>query len=363
MFALGGALVLGAIASGQHHFMMRDNGGDTTARHALEMGMPYWFLWILLAPLVAWLIRRVPLEGGRSVLRASLHISCAVALTLAHSMLQTSLRYVMGIDMGISDPAHLPGHALGMAIGSLTYNLPAYGAVFGLLYAWGYYQRFRERERAASALAVQLTQARIEALRSQLNPHFFFNAMNSIAMLVRGRQNDQAVRALAGLSDLLRYVLQEDPPDEVTLAEELAFLERYLAIERIRFQDRLRIAVLPDPDTLEATVPNLILQPLVENAIRHGISRRAAAGVVEITARREGDRLLLAVRDDGPGPNADDTPVPTTGLGLRNTRARLAELYGAKQSLELSEAEAGGTIARIDLPFRTRPRSVELAPA
>jgi two-component system, LytTR family, sensor kinase len=359
--ALVAAAVLGAIAAGQHHYLMVDGGGDLTARHALVMGMPYWFLWILLAPLIAWLIRRVPFEGPWLAPRLAVHLLAAVTLSLLHGFLQTTLRYFLGADMGLPSLSALPAHALWMAVGSLTYGLPGYCAVLSLLYAANYYRRFRERERAASQLAVQLAQARMDALRSQLNPHFFFNAMNSIAMLVRARQNDQAVRALAGLSDLLRYVLQENPPERVPLAEELGFLERYLAIERVRFQDRLQVTVEADPETLEASVPNLILQPLVENAIRHGISRRAAAGLVRIGARRDGTRLELAVQDDGPGPDGGATPIPTAGVGLRNTRARLLQLYGDDQSLELIPAQPGGTIARIRIPFQPVHAGTELA--
>jgi sensor histidine kinase YesM len=353
--ALIAAATLGAIAAGQHHYLMVDQGGDLTARHALVMGMPYWFLWIPIAPIIALLIRRFPLEGPRPIGRVAVHLVAAVVLALLHGMLQALVRYILGVDIGVASLGQLPAHALAMAVGSLTYDLPGYCAVLALLYAIGYYQRYRERERAAAQLAVQLAQARMEALRSQLNPHFFFNAMNSIAMLVRAQQNDQAVRALAGLSDLLRYVLQEDPPDTVPLAEELGFLERYLAIERVRFQDRLRVTVQADPETLEASVPNLILQPLVENAIRHGISRRAAAGEVEIRARRDGNHLVLTVWDDGPGPDPASTRPSAGGVGLRNTRARLLQLYGDDQTLELSGAEVGGTMARIVIPFRSAP--------
>ncbi len=360
--ALGVATVLGAIASGQHHLMMREHGGDLTALHALEMGMPYWFLWILLAPLILWFIGRVPLEGPRPVLRAVQHLAFAVLVTVFHSTLESVLRAGFGIYR-LSPAPRLLWNALLGGVGSLSFDLPSYGTILGLLYAAGYYQRFREGERAASNLAVQLAQAKLEALRSQLNPHFFFNAMNSVAMLVRAGRNDEAVRSLAELSELLRYVLEENPAVEVPLSEDLGFLERYLAIERVRFHDRLRVRVTPDPETLEAWVPNMILQPLVENAIRHGIGRRAAAGLVEISARREGDRLLLSVRDDGPGPNGTATPLPISGLGLRNTRARLAQLHGREQSLELTEADGGGALASISLPFRTHPAAAALAPA
>lgn len=351
---LGVAAVLGAIGSGEHHLSMLQHGGDPTIAHALKMGMPYWFIWILLAPLIIWFVERVPLEGEWTVAKVSLHLVVAIAVTMLHSMIQSLVTFAFGI-IHFSTPATL---AIGLVVGalrSLTFDLPAYGSILGLLYAAGYYRRFRERERAAAALAVQLAQTQLEALRNQLNPHFFFNAMNSVAMLVRAKRNDEAVRALAGLSELMRYVLQEHPAAEVPLTEELGFLERYLAIERVRFEDRLRVVVIVAPGTGEAWVPNLLLQPLVENAIRHGIGRRAAAGLVEIAAAREGDHLLLTVRDDGPGLDDTRTPVPGPGVGLRNIRERLSRLYGGDQSFDLQEAEGGGVMARVTLPFRTRP--------
>jgi LytS/YehU family sensor histidine kinase len=181
----------------------------------------------------------------------------------------------------------------------------------------------------------------------QLNPHFLFNALNSIAMLVRGGRNDEAVRMLAGLGDLLRAVLDDQRPHEVPLRDELDFLRRYLDIEQIR-AGRLRVSVDVAPDAMEARVPNLILQPIVENAIRHGIARSSAAGLVEIGAWRENGSLLLSVRDDGPGVGEG----ATDGVGLRNTRARLARMYGDAQTLEMGDAEGGGTRVTLRIPFR-----------
>jgi LytS/YehU family sensor histidine kinase len=218
--------------------------------------------------------------------------------------------------------------------------------------AWEYYRKFRERELVASQLAAQLSQAKLQALRMQLNPHFLFNAMNSISMLVRRNDNTQAVRMLAGLSDLLRYVLEDSPTDEVPLRAEIDFLERYLEIERVRFQDRLHVHIDVAAETLDAFVPNLLLQPLVENAIRHGVARKVTPGRVEIHARRLGDRLILQVSDDGPGPGP---AAAGTGVGVANTRSRLEQMYGGEQSFELRAAQPNGAVATISLPFHTTP--------
>jgi LytS/YehU family sensor histidine kinase len=188
----------------------------------------------------------------------------------------------------------------------------------------------------------------------QLNPHFLFNTMNTIAMLVRKQESDEAVRTIAGLSDLLRYVLEDTKTHEVPLRQELEFVERYLAIEQIRFADRLKVSVHADPDTLDGHVPNLLLQPIVENAIHHGIASRSSASLIEVTARRNKDMLVLTVRDDGPG-LAGATDKRTDGVGLGNSRARLAQLYGEVQSLQLANASSQGAIVTISLPFHTDP--------
>jgi LytS/YehU family sensor histidine kinase len=178
--------------------------------------------------------------------------------------------------------------------------------------------------------------------------------MNSIAMLVRKQEDQRAVTMIAGLSDLLRYVLEEHPEPEVRLREELAFLQRYLAVEQERFPDRLQVAIRAEDGLLDAYVPNLVLQPLVENAIKHGIARRASAGRLAITAERRGGTLTLSVSDDGPGPDGS-VDHGRTGVGLRNVRARLEHLYGAGQGLVLAAGPGGGAVATVTLPWHLSP--------
>jgi two-component system, LytTR family, sensor kinase len=183
----------------------------------------------------------------------------------------------------------------------------------------------------------------------QLNPHFLFNSLNAITVLVRDNNTADASRMLELLSDVLRQVLYSDESHETSLSYELEFLERYLAIEQVRFLDRLRAHVEIDPSIARAAVPRFLLQPLVENALRHGIARRAGAGLVEIRGRREGDELVLTVRDDGPGLEAAaGAPV---GVGLSNTPAHLEALYGNRATLEVENAKGGGVIATVGLPY------------
>jgi sensor histidine kinase YesM len=362
LIAVMAATALGAIATGEHHLSMVQHGGDLTIVHALKMGMPYWFIWLLLCPLVIRLVNLVPLEAPWSLGKVLVHLAAAVLLTMTHSVIQNLVTLAFGI-VRFPSIAEVASGLTGGALRSLFFDLPAYGAILALIYAAGYYRRFREGESAAAALQVQLAQSRLEALRNQLNPHFFFNAMNSVAMLVRARRNDEAVRTLAGLSDLMRYVLQEQQALEVPLGEELAFLERYLAIERVRFEDRLRVSVRAESGAEEGWVPTMILQPLVENAIRHGIGRRAGSGNIEVTVEREGAQLRLSVLDDGPGLQSNLTPISGTGVGLRNIRERLQRLYGSEQSLVLAPRPEGGTVAAITLPFHARPMAPDPVPA
>jgi LytS/YehU family sensor histidine kinase len=224
---------------------------------------------------------------------------------------------------------------------TLPFGVGIYFALVGIQHSFYYFGQ-------TAQLAAQLSEARLSALRMQLNPHFLFNSLNAITVLVRDGKNGAASRMLELLSDVLRQVLRTDEAHETTVAEELEFLEQYLAIEQVRFSDRLRVRIELVPGVAGAAVPRFLLQPLVENAIRHGIARRADAGVIDISARRVGDELVLTVRDDGPGL----PPEPTKGgVGLSNTRARLAGLYGERATLEVANAEGAGVMVTVRLPY------------
>ena len=189
----------------------------------------------------------------------------------------------------------------------------------------------------------------------QLRPHFLFNTLHTVASLVRTGRNADAVRTIAGLSDLLRSALRRDGTAEVPLRHELAFVERYLAIEQIRFQDRLQTRIAVAPDLLDELVPALILQPLVENAIRHGVERRAAPGRVEVEASRRNGTLVLRVQDSSPAGGAAGGAVSGGGIGLSNTRARLRHLYGERQRCDLARTDDGGALAVVELPYHRHP--------
>ena len=344
------ATLLGLVASGQHNVSMRMTGGPTDAWHALGMGLPFWYLWALFVPLVAAAARRFPITGADRVVHGALHLGIAFLVTVAHAILEIGVQHALGIRH--STVGLFAMITFQRAFWQLPYDLLAYAAILGLVMAVDVWRRYREGQLAAAALGQELADARLQALRTQINPHFLFNAMNSIAMLVRRGDGPRAVTMIAGLSDLLRDVLQDRPEQEVRLRDELAFLTRYLSVEEVRFSDRLQVAVDAEESLLDAYVPNLVLQPLVENAIKHGISRRASAGHLTISAERRNGTLALRVTDDGPGLG---TEPPTEGVGLRNVRARLSHLYGGNQGLVLAQAPSGGAIVTVTLPFHLAP--------
>jgi LytS/YehU family sensor histidine kinase len=213
-----------------------------------------------------------------------------------------------------------------------------------------YFTEAREREAQSARLAAQLAEARLGALRMQLNPHFLFNSLNAIGVLVRDQNTATASRMLELLGDVLHSVLRSDARHEIPLAEEIQFLEQYLAIEQVRFSDRLRVSWSIDDRLRSAPVPGFILQPLVENALRHGVAKRSDLGTIDVGARLEGPTLVLTVTDNGPGPAPSE--VSGAGVGLANTRERLRTMYGEDASLTLESRAAGGAIATIRLPYR-----------
>jgi LytS/YehU family sensor histidine kinase len=229
---------------------------------------------------------------------------------------------------------------------------------------WGvlYYRRYQERSREAlkfelraSELQSQLMSARLHALKMQLQPHFLFNTLNAITVLVRQQKGKDAEQMLGHLSDLLRGVLEDVDAQEVSLRRELEYLQLYLAIEQVRFPDRLRVEVSVNPETQESSVPQLILQPIVENAIRHGIGRSSSAGRILISASKVDGTVELRVQDDGPGLRPSDSSEEE-GIGLANTRARLQQLYGQNARLEIENCDRGGVIVTMNIPFHeSRP--------
>jgi two-component sensor histidine kinase len=243
---------------------------------------------------------------------------------------------------------------------SVFLNVFAYAALVGIAHAVHFYRESKEREGRAAVLEAQLTNARLNALQAQLHPHFLFNALNAISTLLR-RDTRAAQDALASFSDLLRMALSHSTQPEVLLREDVEFLRRYVEIQQTRLGDRLRYEEEIDPQAMDCLVPALLLQPLVENAIRHGIEASPDPGVVRVVAQLEGERLLVTVEDSGAGlPTKEDQGDAGIGIGLQNLRSRLETLYGAKHRLAIDSRPEGGVIIHVEMPLR-RMASAEIA--
>jgi len=319
-------------------------------RQAFVAAMVRLIPWIFLTPIVVWAASVWTLE--RSTWKRSIwvHLAiCAISLTIVGIVAYWSPPLP---PVGRSDPGEMSRADTAFVIlRRITYQLPVFWGLVGVAHALRFYERAKARERREAELEANLAQARLHALRMQLNPHFLFNTLNSIASLVH--EQPQAEGMIEALSELLRLALGASEAHEVTLREELHFLGRYLYIEQIRFGDRLRVEQKIDPSTLDAAVPTLVLQPLVENAVKHGIESRIAPGLIRIEAQRIGEILRLQVSDNGRGLDAQQTGALKEGVGLSNTRSRLRELYGDRASLELRPAQTGGLVAEIQIPWQT----------
>jgi two-component system, LytTR family, sensor kinase len=354
---LGFWTVLGLLESGSAYVRLYGTARQRTWPQMLVANMPWWLLWAGFTPLVFALARRVPVHGPRWWRGVAAHLAAAFAFASAHLLLEGAVYYYT-VSYRV-----LPNIAAQYRVFFGNYvvlDFVTYWAIVGGCYAFDFYARYRESALRSARLEAQkarlelgLAEARMQALRAELNPHFFFNALNAVSGLVRRRENDAAVRMLARLGELLRTTLDRDTAPEIPLRDELALLDRYLDVERVRFGDRLTVAVEHDGASAGALVPTLILQPLVENAIRHGVSARPGNALVQVLARREGARLRIAVRDtgEGVGPAARRDGLGL-GIGLSNTRARLAELYGAEASVALDNAPGGGACVTLTFPYR-----------
>ena len=354
VLAVAGLLSLLAASYAMVATMQDEKAGDGYPggfMHALIMQSPRFFIWALFLPLIVREVRAHPIEGARPPAWLIRFFGIGAALAIVHYAVRSYFMHRIGHGYGPAGGlAPFVRHFVSYGPSQIPIAFIEYLFIFGGTVGVYWFRRQRERELLTSQLAAQLSQAKLDALRMQLNPHFLFNAMNSISALVRTGQGTRAVSMIAGLSELLRHVLVQDQPNEVPLSDELALANKYLAIEAARFGERLAVVHEIEPETRAARVPSLILQPLIENAIRHGLTRHATGGTIRIRAFRQDGELRLEVQDDGVG--IDDVGVEE-GVGLRNTRARLTTLYGARQSFTIGRANGAGTIARITLPYQT----------
>jgi len=306
---------------------------------------PQWYSWALFTPAIVRLGERFPLRRPLRASNVAAHVVASLVASALTALADAALNaWVRPSDRGFFATAE------SWFLGTLAATTLAYFAIVAVSYALAGAARLRERERRAAELETQLRDAQLAALRMQLQPHFLFNGLNAIMALVRDGDTDRAVRALSLLGDVLRAAVNAGDGHETTLAQEIEFVRRYLDIERLRFGDRLRVTIDVPPQLAGARVPTFVLQPFVENALKHGVLRERAGNEIVIVASRDNGALRLGVRDDGRGLPAD---APSgAGVGIANARARLARMYGDAARLTVADAADGpGVAVEITVPF------------
>jgi two-component system LytT family sensor kinase len=352
----GAATLLGLFSTLQAYRLNTLNysgGMDIEVWRLLALNLAYWYVPAALTPAIFRLGHRLPLDSRRWPRSLTLLILSALAFSMLHVVCMLGMRQILWGRLSSLDLAQFLSVAQSAYLTNLDWALMTFAAVVALSYSLGYYREARERDIKAANLETQLAQARLKTLEAELHPHFLFNTLHAISTLVHSNP-DAADRMISRLSDLLRITLDRSSMMCVTLHEELEFLQKYLEIEQTRFQDRLTVRFDIDPDTLDAEVPRLILQPLAENAIKHGVSKQSGPGFVQISAQREGDALWLEVRDNGGGLSGAARDRMNGGVGLLNTRERLECLYDGAQALEFSDMQ-GGLAVRMRIPFHRAP--------
>ena len=349
---VGAALFVTVLVTTQNWLAFRQTDQPQTWLWIFAMELPVWLAWAAVAPLILILVRNFPVAGRHRYRNLALHLPFALIVELLafllHSLVRVRFDPNLPPEWSFTDLVTM-GYSRTFALFLLIY-----GGLVAVYQALAYYRAYQDRALAESRLEVELARAELRTLRMQLHPHFLFNTLHVISALM-SRDVATARRMMRRLSDLLRLTLETDSTQEVTVAEELEILDHYVEIQRMRFQDRLTVSYEVAPETRALAVPALVLQPLVENAILHGVARVARPGRIVVRARVDGSRLCIEVEDNGPGLAArapDDRG--RGGLGIKNTMARMARLYGPGAArFALRDRPEGGAVAELRLPART----------
>jgi len=361
-----GAVGIGVLDTAQLRLGTSIRGGsEPLLTSIVSQGLP-WVWLALLIPGVVWMTLRAPLDPDTWKRNLGPHLAAMVAFALLHIAGTVALGLIAIPSMSTA------GYATKVLLFRFPIDAMAYWGAVGAVQAARAMALARTRERAASRLEASLADARLAGLRDRLHPHFVFNTLNAVSTLALSGDHAGVIRTVEALGDLLRALLAEEQRQEISLGEELGYLDRYLEIERLRFGERLGLEREIDPALLEAQVPVLLIQPLVENAIRHGAARRPGPASVAVRAHRENGSLVLEVSDSGPGfsatreAGANGRDAGAAGIGLANCRARLDGLYGEDASLWCGDAPDGGGLVRVRLPYHETPlvpASAALTPA
>lgn len=320
---------------------------------AVSVTLGDWYVWALLSLPIIWIARRFPLHRRNWQQLVVIHVTASLLMSVAYVFIRAAVGQVQNPLLGVTTTFW--GTAEKLFLKNSFPNLLIYWIIVSVSLAFDYYRKFRDREVRTADLERRLAEARLMALQMQLNPHFLFNTLHTISALVH-RDVEQADRMIVRLSELLRLALENTDANEVPLRDELGFLRRYLEIEQTRFGERLAVKFDIAPETTDALVPNLVLQPIVENAIRHGVEPYRRKGTIVLRAGRRDSRLVLEVEDNGAGLKSGQPA--RLGVGLSNTRDRLEHLYGKSQSFEFLPAASGGLKVQVVMPFRLAAPSV-----
>lgn len=345
---LGVATLLAVMSSALALSFTRALGRPTTNWIPLVvLNATYWYVWMLFTPSIVWLSQHFRFERQGLMRAILIHVPSVAVFSFAH------IAVMSGVQWGLSSTHTYPywGEVKRSALMNFDWEMMTYWAIAGLSHAVLYYRESRNRALRASQLETELAEARMAALQHQLQPHFLFNTLHAVSTLMH-KDVHAADRTLMRLSDLLRMTLENLGQHENTLKSELDFLAKYLEIEQTRFADRLVVRFSIEPEAFDALLPTLLLQPLVENAIKHGISKKSGPGHIDIRARQEHDKLWIEVRDDGLGLSDTALAALQKGIGVSTTRARLQHQFGADFRFEFHRLEQGVAVV-VAVPWRT----------
>ncbi len=323
---------------------------DVAIIELLALNLAYWYVPAALTRPIFRLSHRLRAADGHWTVAAGVHALAAIGYSIVHLACMLGVRGLLWPNAGKPMEYAWTSFAQRLYLNNFDWALMTYSTVVGVSYAVAYYRESQDRALKAAQLETRLMETRLRTLEAELHPHFLFNTLHAISTLIHSKP-DAADRMISRLSDLLRLTFDRSGAPRITLQEEVEFLQKYLDIEQTRFQDRLEVEYHIDPETLDAEVPRLILQPLVENAIKHGLSPKPGRGWIRVSASRRADRLALEVRDNGVGLSERARTRLHAGVGLSNTRDRLACLYGTAHRLEFSNEDEGVAV-QLEIPFR-----------
>ena len=345
---------VGLFDATQNVFVMRAEGMHHAWLRLFVRLFIAWLPWALATPVVLFLGRRFPPTRFRPISTWGIHLAACGTIGLVYSAWVGGLDTILNPWLSPPPPGQFLHFWLDKFYNGLLADVILYASILAISYVLDSRARLARQQTETARLNEQLSKAQLNALRRQIEPHFLFNTLNAIAGLVREKRNDAAVSMIAGLSDFLRRVVEDSNRQQVALGEELEFLQKYMDIQKVRFAERLEVSMDVPEELFSAQVPSLILQPMVENAVKHGIAKRVQGGAIRISAFRSNGRLTLSVYNDGPKLSADWDKAGS-GIGISNVRTRLQGLYGDGFELNMRNQAPGGVEVSFSVPFVAGP--------